>query len=113
MSRAEYMREYRARAGGTARTAPADKANSRARAAAARWVRDNHPEVWGNLIVAARSSLGLSTELSPNGNFCQPIRCGEWQGYQTHVRRGEAPCSACRAAKREYDRAARARRAAS
>jgi hypothetical protein len=100
---AEYMREYRARHGGSA---PADRARSRANAAAAKWVNDNHPEVYAELLAEARSSLGLSLLTGPSGNFRSGFAHGTETGYKMHYRNGEKPCDACRT---EYNARARER----
>lgn len=36
------------------------KANTRARLAAARWVRENFPDVWRELLAEERTALGLA-----------------------------------------------------
>lgn len=39
----------------------------------------------------------------------RPVNCGTYGGYQTHRRRGEEPCGACRRAQADYMRARRTR----
>jgi hypothetical protein len=102
-TKTKYMREYRARHGGTS---PADKARSRANAAAAKWVYDNHHEVYAGLLAEARSSLGLSLLTGPSGNFRSGFAHGTETGYKMHYRNGESPCDACRT---EYNARSRER----
>lgn len=67
----DYMREYRARFGGSA---PADKARRRANDAAARWVLHNMPELYGNLLAEARAYYGLALTTGPTGQFSSKHR---------------------------------------
>jgi hypothetical protein len=96
------MREYRRRGGG--KTAPSDKANSRAIGLAVKWVREHHPEVWVDCLAMARLSLGLPIDVGPNGQFTKPIEHGTNAGYHAHWYRGEAPCKACRDARNAKER---------
>lgn len=108
----EAQRRHRAKFGGSS---PADKANSRTAWLAAKWVKQHHPEVWGNLAVQARAELGLPTDIGPNGNFTKPIEHGKpgVGGALAHRYRGEKPCEACRVAYNTARRAARRAKIAS
>lgn len=97
----DYMRQYRAKHGGSA---PSDKARSRANAAAAKWVYDNHPELYSDFLMRARLTLGLPVEEGPSGNFTKPIEHGTIGGYNAHLYRKETPCNECRIANRAYSR---------
>jgi hypothetical protein len=92
----EYQREYRARGGG--KSAPADRANARATAAAAKLLRESCPELWRELLTEARESLGLPVATGPGGNFTIPQEHGTTTGHRQHLYRGEDPCDACKAA---------------
>ena len=52
----KHMADYRASLGGRTR---ADIAQDRARVAAVKWVRDNHPDVWKDLLDRANAGTEL------------------------------------------------------
>jgi hypothetical protein len=91
----EYMRDYRARTGGTAM---ADKALSKANAAAVKLLRETCPDLWRELLADARASLGMPIEEGPGGNFTKDREHGTVRGYRQHQYRGEDSCDPCKAA---------------
>jgi hypothetical protein len=101
MSSTEYMREYRARKGG--RT-DADRAVSRAMAAAVRMIREECPDIWHDLLREARLSLGLPVEEGPNGQFTFEREHGTARGYRQHTYRKENTCGPCRDAWARHER---------
>jgi hypothetical protein len=52
----------------------------------------------------AREMVERGRDQWSNGTRGAVQPCGTSAGYSTHRRRGEPPCDACRAAKRDYDR---------
>lgn len=100
MSTAEYQRAYRARFGGTD---PAQRARRKAIDEAGKWVRENHPDVWHDMLRRARGALALSTEVGPSGGFANPIPHGTYAGFCAHRYRGEDACDECLVARRQYD----------
>jgi hypothetical protein len=55
--------------------------------------------IYGGMSARQRKSLRRAAQPSRQGRQRTPIDHGTDSGYQKHIRRGEAPCSACRAAR--------------
>lgn len=100
MSNTGYMRTCRTQGSNRATM----QAQSAAAAAAARWVREHHRNIWVGLLADERAKRGLSVEVGPKGTFVSPIQHGTTAGYQQERYRGLDACDLCRAAASTYGR---------
>jgi hypothetical protein len=81
-----------------------DRAKARARAQAvreaARWVRQNHPDVWARI----QGETLTANKVRPPGRTPKPREHGTPRGYHQHRRHGETPCAACKKAINDYQK---------